>query len=61
MSSLMTRTKRGLRNAMAVCIALAGGLLVFSPSALAQSSRALQSIDYVSLDSERLLLTLTLS
>ena len=61
MSSLMTRTKLGLRNAMAVCIALAGGLLVFSPSALAQSSRALQSIDYVSLDSERLLLTLTLS
>lgn len=37
------------------------GLVMLSPSAMAQSGRALQSIDAVALDGERLLLTLTLS
>ncbi len=37
------------------------GLALISPAAVAQSGRALQSIDAVALDGERLLLTLTLS
>ncbi len=58
MSSLMTRTKSRASTAVA---AVFFAWLAISPAASAQASRALQSIDYVSLDSERLLLTLTLS
>ncbi|MES2683132.1 MAG: type IV pilus secretin PilQ [Pseudomonadota bacterium] len=61
MSSLMTRTKRSMRNAVAVTAAVFCSMLAFSPATFAQASRALQSVDFVSLDSERLLLTLTLS
>lgn len=61
MSSLMTRTKSRLTGAVILAAALLTGLLAVSPAAQAQSARALQSIDFVSLDSERLLLTLTLS
>jgi len=58
MSSLMTRTKS---RASSIVAALCFAWLAFSPAASAQASRALQSVDYVSLDSDRLLLTLTLS
>lgn len=61
MSSLMTHTKRSLRSAVAVTAAVICSLLALSPTASAQATRALQSVDFVSLDSERLLLTLTLS
>lgn len=61
MSSLMTRTTPKLLRTLAAVAALLGGALASSPLAQAQASRALQSVDFVSLDSERLLLTLTLS
>ena len=61
MSSLMTRTKRSVHSAVAITAAVLCTLFAFSPAASAQASRALQSVDFVSLDSERLLLTLTLS
>ena len=54
---------RALATWRATFCALAAliGLAMLSPSAMAQSGRALQSIDAVALDGERLLLTLTLS
>ncbi len=65
MSSLMTRIKHRLTGnaalAAVVLTASFAGLMLMSPLASAQASRALQSIDFVNLDSERLLLTLTLS
>ena len=65
MSRLMTRIKHCLTGTAALAaVALTAsfaGLVLMSPVASAQASRALQSIDFVNLDSERLLLTLTLS
>ncbi len=61
MSSLMTRTKSRLSGVVILAAAVLTGLLAVSPVTSAQPSRALQSVDFVSLDSERLLLTLTLS
>ena len=65
MSSLMTRIKHRLTGTAAlaavVMTASLAGLMLISPVASAQASRALQSVDFVNLDSERLLLTLTLS
>ena len=60
MLNLMIHTKKRLRSTAALVSALFVLLLV-SPAALAQASRALQSVDFVGLDSERLLLTLTFS
>ena len=65
MSRLMTRIKHCLTGTAALAaVALTAsfaGLVLMSPVASAQASRALQSVDFVNLDSERLLLTLTLS
>lgn len=65
MSSLMTHTKSRTKSHrpgfLALTTAVLASLLLLSPVAGAQASRALQSVDFVSLDSERLLLTLTLS
>lgn len=60
MSSLMTRIKKHLGGALLLAL-LVPALLGHSPVASAQGERALQSVDFVNLDSERLLLTLTLS
>jgi type IV pilus assembly protein PilQ len=59
MSTLMTHTKPAA--VLRLLALLLVGLLSFAPQAFAQPSRAMQSVDFVSLDSERLLLTLTLS
>lgn len=61
MSSLMTRIKKYPVGAWFLALVLTPALLAHPTAAQAQADRALQSVDYVSLDSERLLLTLTLS
>lgn len=55
------RAVAALRATLCGLAALVGLALLLSPAAHAQSGRALQSIDAVALDGERLLLTLTLS
>lgn len=64
LSALMTRNdpRYPLQILVRACLLLAGlALLLASPFARAQSERALQSVDFVNLDGDRLLLTLTLS
>ncbi len=61
MSSLMTHKKTSRLGFVAFAATVFSALSLLSPAASAQASRALQSVDFVSLDSERLLLTLTLS
>jgi len=60
MSSLMTRNQRRLMGGLFAVVAVFAASLGYHAPAAAQN-RALQSVDFVSLDSERLLLTLTLS
>lgn len=61
MSNRMTRKKSRSWGAIALGLAVISMVLGLAPAASAQASRALQSVDFVSLDSEKLLLTLTLS
>ena len=61
MFRLMTHKKTHFAATRMLALVFSAALLGFSPGLRAQDARALQSVDFVSLDSERLLLTLTLS
>ena len=61
MFRLMTHKKPRFSAVLMMALAFSSALLAISPALHAQDPRALQSVDFVSLDSERLLLTLTLS
>jgi len=61
MFRLMAQKKSRLAAICTLAISVSIALLGYSPKLLAQDARALQSVDFVSLDSERLMLTLTLS